>query len=262
MRSRQWIGVVAASLLTAAAGAAQAATREPHTCAEKTLDQAGAYLKIDDFQLQQNNGIVAAAACKRWPGKDGLMLGAFAYDGKRDGEKNLVIVVIDERKGKVVSAYRTVIEEDDTTRLEQGNLGLDTAAYDLAPGIRAFGVDIGSDYAPHCAQGGGGPERTLYVMEGSKIRPVMKGMTTKAWDFEDKESTTCSPDPAPVVFYVLSLAVDKASTNGYADLLVTAAGRYDDGKRTKREPFRYRMRYDGKQYPADMMMGAFWTWRN
>jgi hypothetical protein len=261
MSIKRWTGATMISLLASMGGAAQAA-QQPQTCSAKTLAQVGANLRIEDFGYSNDGGEIVAAACKRWPGRQGLMLGAFAYDAKSDEQKNLVIVAIDERKGKVVSAYRSLIEVDATTRLEQGGLGLDTAAYDLAPGIRAFGVDIGTDYTPHCVQGGGGPERTLYVMEGSKIRPVMKGMTTREWNFEDKESTSCSPDPAPAVYYVLTLAIDKAVTNGYADLLVTAAPRYEDGKRTKREPFRYRMRYDGKQYPAAMMMGEFRTWRD
>jgi hypothetical protein len=260
MQIEQWIGAAALGLLVSAGGVAQAA--QAQTCSAKALEQVGAYLKIEDFSFADDGGEVVAAACKRWPGKQGLMLGAFAYDAKSDEQKNLVVVAIDERKGKVVSAYRSLIEVDATTRLEEGNLGIDTAAYDLAPGVRAFGVDIGSDYSPHCAQGGGGPERTLYVMEGSRLRPVMKGMTTKAWNFDDQESTSCSPDPAPVVYYALTLSVDKTSTNGYADLLVTAVPRHEDGKRTKRDAFRYRMRYDGKAYPANMMMGAFWTWRN
>lgn len=260
MQIERWLGPSLIGLLVSAAGNAHAATAQ--TCSTKAFEQVGAYLRIEDFSYADDGGEVVAAACKRWPGKDGLILGAFAYDGKRDDRKNLIVVAIDERKRKVVSAYRSQIEVDATTRLEQGNLGLDTAAYDLAPGVRAFGVDIGSDYSPHCAQGGGGPERTLYVMEGSRIRPVMKSMTTTAWNFDDKESTSCSPDPAPAVYYVLTLAVDKAVTNGYADLLVTAAPRYEDGKRTRREPFRYRMRYNGKEYPAKMMMGEFWNWRN
>jgi len=43
---------------------------------------------------------------------------------------------------------------------------------------------------------------------------------------------------------------------------VTALGRRDDGKKTGRAPFRYRMRYDGKQYRVDMMMGEFSVWQD
>jgi hypothetical protein len=90
----------------------------------------------------------------------------------------------------------------------------------------------------------------------------MKDMPTSAWRFDSKGSTTCSSDPAPVVNYTLTIAVDKAVTHGYADLVVTALGRRDDGKKTGRAPFRYRMRYDGKQYPVDMMMGEFSVWQD
>jgi hypothetical protein len=251
---------IAAIVLSGLAGGCAHAGQQP--CNAKTFEQAGAYLDIDDFRPRSDDGVVVAAACKRWPGKDGLLLGAFAYESPRDGVKNLTVMVIADRRGTVVGAYRTTIEDDSATLLGDGSLRLDTAPYDLAPGVRAFGVDVGSDYMPHCVSGGAGPYRTLYVQEGGTLRPVMHAMATSAWHFDDKTASTCDPDPAPAVHYDFTITVDKAVTNGYADLLVTAIGRRDDGKNTGRAPFRYRLRYDGKQYPVDMMMGEFSTWQD
>jgi hypothetical protein len=90
----------------------------------------------------------------------------------------------------------------------------------------------------------------------------MKDMPVSAWRFDSKGSSTCSPDPAPVVNYTLTIAVEKAVTHGYADLLVTAVGRRDDGKKAGRAPFRYRLRYVGKQYPVQMMMAEFSAWQD
>lgn len=261
MRIGQWMGAAVMGLLVSAAGSAQA-EKPAQECSAETLEQAGDYLREENFVLRVDNGVVVAAACKRWPGKNGLVLGVFAYEGKREDVKDLAILVIDEKKGKVLSAHRSMIEEDASMRVEEGSLRLDTAAYDLAPGVRAFGVDVESGYIAHCAQGGAGANRTLYVMDGARLRPVMKDMATTAWRYDDNKSSTCSQEPGDVVNYTLTLSVDKAVTKGYADLLVTAVGRYEDGKRTKRAPFSYRMRYDGKQYPAEVMMGEFWTWRN
>jgi hypothetical protein len=257
MRIRSWIGKAAIVLPAVAGGFAQAGEQP---CSETAFERAGAYLKIDDFRPQSDDGVVVAAACKRWSGKDGLTLAAFAYGGAPDDVKYMAIFVFDDKRGKVVAAYRHAIDEG-ATMLGDGDARLDTAAYDLAPGVRAFGIDVGNDYVPHCAEGGAGPSRTLYVLQGRELRPVMKDMPTSAWRFDSKGSTTCSSDPAPVVNYTLTIAVDKAVTHGYADLVVTALGRRDDGKKTGRAPFRYRMRYDGKQYPVDMMMGEFSVWQ-
>lgn len=250
----------AAIVLSGLAGGCAHAGQQP--CGAKTFEQAAAYLKIDDFRPRSDDGIVVAAACKRWPGNDGMLLGAFAFESPRDGMKNLAVMVIADRRGTVVGAHRSTIEEDSATLLGDGSLRLDTAAYDLAPGVRAFGVDVGSAYFPHCASGGAGPYRTLYILEGGRLRPVMNAMATSAWRFDDKLASTCDPDPVPVVRYDFTIKVDKAVTNGYADLLITAIGRRDDGKKTGRAPFRYRLRYDGKRYPVDMMMGEFTTWQN
>lgn len=250
----------AAFVLSGLAGSCAHAGQQP--CGAKTFEQVGAYLKVDDFRPRSDDGVVVAAACKRWTGKERFLLGAFAYESPRDGVKNLVVMVISDRRGTVVGAFRSTIEEDSATLLGDGSLRLDTAAYDLAPGVRAFGVDVGSDYIPHCAQGGAGPYRTLYVLEAGRLGSIMNAMATSAWRFDDKTSSTCDPDPAPVVNYDFTITVDKAVTNGYADLLVTAIGRRDDGKKTGRAPFRYRLRYDGKQYPVEMMMGEFSAWQD
>jgi hypothetical protein len=242
-----------------AAGGAHAG-QQP--CGAKTFEQAGAYLEIDDFRPRSDDGIVVAAACKHWPGKDGLLLGAFAYESPSDGVQDLAVMVIADRRGTVVGAYRSTIADDSATRLGDGSLRLDSAAYDLAPGVRAFGVDVGSGYFPHCVSGGDGPYRTLYVLEGGRLRPVLNAMATSTWRFADKTASTCDPDPATVVNYDFTIAVDKAVTNGYADLLVTAIGRRDDGKKTGRAPFRYHLRYDGKQYPVETMMGEFSAWQD
>lgn len=97
MSARAWIGKAAIVLPAVAGGFAQAGEQP---CSDTAFERVGTYLKIDDFRPQSDGGVVVAAACKRWSGKDGLTLAAFAYGGAPDDVKNMAVFVFDDSEAR------------------------------------------------------------------------------------------------------------------------------------------------------------------
>ena len=175
-----------------------------------------------------------------------------AYDAGKDDAKTLVVMLLNESEQKVVASDRWEIGEDAGMRVESGSLWIDTAPYLLAKGVRAFGVDLTSGYIPHCGDGGSGAERTLYVQQGEKLRPIF-GLTMSSWRFLQGGNPRCvGSDQASEVTIIentdLSISVAKTSTNGYRDLIVQAVSSEDTGQPKGKKSFLYKLRYDGQRY--------------
>lgn len=228
-------------------------------CAPEVFEPIGASLGIADFANADQHS-VHNSVCKRLPGLQSIMLVAMLYhagpehgtDAESAANEGLVVAMLDENSAKVVSAYTAPIEEDATMRVEGASMQIDTARYDLAPGVRAFGVDLHSGYMPSCADGGLGGSRTLLVRDGEKLRPVLT-LNLSSWQFVQGGNPRCSNvdlGETVVETWTSSIAVAKTVTNGYADLLITTVSEFDDKKRRKpRAPERRLLRYDGKKYP-------------
>ena len=86
-------------------------------------------------------GVIVASACKRCPTTRGLTLAAVAWDAGKPDSKALVLALVDEKASPGRRRAPREVDEDAATR-RNGSLRLDTAAYELAPGVRAFGLDI------------------------------------------------------------------------------------------------------------------------
>lgn len=224
-------------------------------CAPEVFAPIGAFLGIADFANADSHSI-RNRVCKRLPGAQSIMLVAMLYrtgsGAESDANAGLVVAMLDESIGKVASAYTAPIEEDATMRVEGAGLYIDTARYDLAPGVRAFGIDLRSGYLPSCGDGGWGPSRTLLVRDGEKLRPVLT-LTLSSWQFVKGGNSRCSSvDVGETVIETMtsSIAVARTVTNGYADLLITTVSKFDDKRKRKpRAPESRLLRYDGKQYP-------------
>lgn len=246
-----------ALILSVALASGQAA--EPaQACSDATMAAVGAHFKIADFKLSgPEGGAVLAAACKTWPADPKLEIAVFAYDAGKPEEKQQLTTILDQASGKVVSAHVATIMEDAMMSVYGAHFRIDTARYQLAPGVRAFGVDLHSGYNHHyCPEGGWGPVRTLYVREGARIRPVLDGMVISTWHYVDGTFQGCAEQPegtpGPVTETTeLSLALMKSTSHGYADLELTASTSDDRAKPTNRVK-RSVLRYDGKAYPADI----------
>ena len=226
-------------------------------CTDASLKLVSQHLKIkeinfgDDSHSDVNNDVIAST-CKRWPSDKSLMIVSFAYTSEVEYQKHLVVSLVDTAKTKVVASYKGVIGEDAILTIGAGSLRLDTARYDLGPGIRAFGLDFSTVYSQGCVDGGLGPTRTLFVREGETIRPVLEGLYLSTWTFI-KGGPSCASGDREIVIETTSYAMSILNTvsNGFRDLRITAISSVDNDKKSPKRPVVYRLKYNGKAYPAE-----------
>jgi len=228
-------------------------------CSEPTIKLVSEYLNIQELHFgpqdtesrTDSKSSVIASACKRWPYDKSIMIVSFSYDAGIQYEKQLIVSLVDTFKKEAIAAYKGTIPEDAAMTVGSGSLILDTARYDIAPGVRAFGLDLSTSHSQGCGDGGVGPIRTLFVKEGKKIRPVLEGLYLSTWTFI-KGGPSCAASEREVVIETTSYGVGilRTVTNGYADLRITATSTFDNGKKSPTRPKRYTLKYDGKSYPV------------
>jgi hypothetical protein len=232
---------------------------EKKRCDESIVNLVGKHLDVSDFSYPkdrmypsaENGGVIIAGVCKVWPKDSSKTIAIFAYDAGVEYEKRLIVVLVDTRKWRIVASYKGVIQEDAAMTVGDDSFRIDTARYDIAPGVRAFGLDITNSYSQGCGDGGSGPVRTLFVQDGKEIKPILEDFYISSWSYIQEGQSRCTGTDAPEESLYenrgYSLSVDTTSTNGYRDLLVTETISRDDGKKTG-EPLRYKLHYDGKKY--------------
>src|SRR5690606_37164793 len=108
-----------------------------------------------------------------------IMLAAVAYpeNGTVPGERSLrlLLAMLSSADAGVLAGHDEALEEDAAFELTPGDLTLDTARYDLAPGVRAIGlVVLSSARGPSCPDGGRNDQLTLCVRHGRASRPVFE----------------------------------------------------------------------------------------
>lgn len=220
-------------------GNASALTNDQE-CAEDIFDISARYLKLKNFSHRDKNGVVIAAACKVSPTNPNLILSVFAYDSAIEDEKNLLVAIIDEKKSLIISSYKSVMIQDQTTRFSEASFKLDTSRYQLSDKVRAFGVRFDSASISSCGEEGGQNDNLiLYVQNGKKLRPVFNEYM---YTYRLIEGVRCNPNSEAIMEHAyLTVAVQKSSMNGFADLLISAK---IDSKRIEH----HLLRYDGKHY--------------
>ena len=257
------------SLAWAQVPSAQAAS-DNQACAQALLAALGRQLQVAHFAPDPADhgtdpaGVVLASSCKRMPDDPRLTLAAVAWDAHKDDSKALVVAIVDESASRIEALRREEIDEDGATRVNNGSLRLDTAPYTLAPGVRAFGVDVFLDDGS-CGEGGFGPSRTLYVREARTLRPVLTGLSMSQWLYLRGNQPRCAGDPkeaasAILEDYDLAIGLGEPGKNGWRDLILTANARRSDHK-PGRKPLHVRVPYDGGAYPLDAFNKAYAQWR-
>ena len=239
-------------------------------CSDAAVKLVGKHFHLDNFVYpvwgaSENGGLIVAGVCKSWPTNNSRVVAAFAYNQGVEYDKLLVVAVIDTRTNQIISSYKSLIQEDGAMRVDEDSLRIDTARYQLTEKIRAFGIDLRSGGISNCGEGGSGADRTLYVQEGKTLRPVLT-ITMSHWQFVIGGNPRCMPVdqelPDTVVEDVhLTIGLDNSETNGYRDISVSATSSRDDGKPTKRGTFRYKLKYDGRQYPTQEMDNMLFEWK-
>ena len=265
---RRLLPALIACLLVQALPAHAADNRE---CGPSVLGPLGRELKVAHFVPAPYDfgkdpaGVILASSCKRAPDDPRLTLAAVGWTTSQEDTKGLAVAIVDESAGAVVALHREEIEEDAGTRMNNGSLRLDTAPYDLAPGVRAFGVDFFSD-EQGCGEGSLGPRRTLYVREGRALRPVLQDLAiAESWYLRGNQPRCVSDqreaETAVLESYDVTIALGAAGRNGWRDLALTVTARRDDHKPSRLKPLHVRVPYDGDAYPLAPFGKAYDQWR-
>ena len=204
------------------------AQRLAHQAGFTTLDASGGHLVI-------------ARDCKAWPGQGSRAIAAFAYDGRIASQKQLAIAVLEGAGRELVASYAGNIPEDSASEVGSSSLTLDTARYQLAKDMRAFGVRLNT-FRDRCTYEGGSTDAlTLYVVEGRTIRPVF---SADMWHWQFGPGNRCGGESEVERIDVkVRVSVAPSASNGFADLRLTAV------RSDMKVPLVSRIvRYDGDRY--------------
>lgn len=196
----------------------------------------------------ENGGMAVASACKAWPGDSSRMLAAIAYDDGAIATKKLLVALLDTSKKAVAAAYSGSIQEDAAMTLGPDSLTLDTAPYHLAPGVRAFGLDVESEFSQGCVDGGIGPVRTLFLQDGKILRPVLEDFYVSSWRYVRGGPSCAEADDALIESTSYAIGVGKPVHHGFSSLRITATSDSDSAK-PARKARSIEIHYDGKTYP-------------
>ena len=224
-------------------------------------------------EIAADGSAPAAQACRVWPHDPGITLATVAYPRAGSAEPGdralrLAVAMLDSDDGRLLASHHMDVEEDAGFRLGAGGLRLDTARYDLAPGLRAFGVVVRSSApGPSCPDGRVNDELTLYLREGAALRPVFSTYL-ETWQRVEGEPCAWARGERVVTEQAASVvAVEPTSSHGHADLRVIAkversvlpAGRPGrDGEATQRRASQV-VRHDGRRYDTAVLQnGFFW----
>jgi len=263
MKTSLFVSVLATGCVLSTHAALAAAPDQ--ACPPAVIERIGRVLELDNFKPRDEEGIVVSAACKPWPMDSKLLLAAVAYDQGQESQKSLFLALLRPADGLVVASHRGSIGEDAVVSLYGGSLRIDTARYELAPGVRAFGLDIASGTpGPRCAEGGLGPTRSLYVVEKARIRPVLEEVWLSHWWFVKGSNPACSlvdTDDSEIEQAGFTIAVDSGVTNGFKDLVVTGTSRVPEDRKARRQPLKVRLQYDGARYPTGTLVDDIQRWR-
>jgi hypothetical protein len=239
-------------------------------CDARSLATVGRYLQVANFvepplgREADADAVIAASAC-RAASTGHARLVAAAYRSGRQDELLLVIAALDATTGHVNASFKGGLDSDPAVKIVSGSLWIDTAAYDLQPGVRAFGLDVTSGRPPGCAGAGSGARRSLFVSQGRFIRPVLQDLPMSEWALIQRGRSACTDSSAPDLTitenFTTTLSLAPTSTKGWRDLVVTGTASRDDGQPDERPGFSAMLKFDGRVYPIGEQAAAWTTWR-
>lgn len=250
-------------------------------CHNETIISAVAeYLHMNDFSYRRvdGNGRIISGVCKEASNDKSITIAAFVGGSGTGDSGELSIAMVDNQTSKVIASYQESLVNSQTPQInaEKDRIQIDTARYDIAPGVRAFGLDV-IKTSPDCGEGEISTVRTLFIKDGDKIRPIfVDGLPISSRRFVQSDPRCLRGKYATkksrlvMEYVVLTIGIDKQITNGYANLLISASILNGNGTKSKRKPFRYELHYynidyEGRDigfYPIDDMSEALKAWQN
>ncbi len=194
------------------------------------------------------------AVCKINPADAGQVLAALPFaetaDEDRQGDYGLEVLVADAATGNIIAHhYQPAAISSDAIVFRQ--LSLDTARYQLSPGLRAFGVRV-SYVGSSRVNPFGETTLNLYTLNGTVLRQVLNKLTVAqdggewdgmcAGDFSQTQRTLSMGDMGKHGF--ASLRVSETTTSSHA----VAKG--DDCQESDYKPkvTGFILNFDGSQY--------------
>src|SRR5690606_6843269 len=262
-RARSRVAWIVAVVFATATVPALAATGDCPDGVVESLRVSDAFGEIPPPDYPMN---VVAEACKLWPYDSNRLLVAAAYstDESFAGNRSLHVRVamFDAEDHRFLAGYGMEKVEDAGFELSEEGLALDTARYDLAPGVRAFGVVIDNQADNGCPDYSYDREPTFFVGDGAKLRPVLR-QDLFAWMRVEGEPCSMSVGRVVTDHADVLLAMDAGTHAGYRDIRLTAKiTRYTnepDSDGTERTRTEHRLlRYDGHQYRPVGDDDVFW----
>lgn len=222
-------------------------------CTDDIRTIVGRELKFSAFNSSTQRHNIVSESCKSWPYNERMMLAAFAYDAGVEYEKKLIVAMIDKKTKRIVSTYRRIIGEDAVTRVGDYSLKFDTARYQLAEGVRAFGLRFNnSAQGPSCGEANWNDELTLLIPDGKHLRPVFNLYT-----YRQQSIQGCLSVQVPDAIWQdanITIGIEKSNNDGFYDLLATATiSHFSNGaslENLKDHVERYVFRYNGKIYKS------------
>ena len=196
--------------------------------------------------------------CKDWPAYPGLTISSLLKfepdpvdtDGDKIGSYDLNLSVLSADDPTPIATYhQPAAFFSDAFALD--SVQIDTARYKLTPELRAFGIRAnfkGSSRVNPLDE----TVLSLYVKEGSKLRPVLDRLVV--YRFSGEWDGNCAGERATTV---RTIELGKNSSHGFADLVVKSVttGLVGEGspdncemKTTNDKPVLTTFRYDGKTY--------------
>lgn len=238
--------------------------RPPQPCDNDLLASLAAQLGQSGWTTpsDRTDGPLVAAACKPWPDDPNLSVVTLAYrdveDSSPAGERSLhwLLAKVETRSGQLRERYDDYLEEDAALEIDANSLWLDTARYHLAPGVRAFGVVVSSvARGASCPDADFNDQLTLVAPDGAQLRAVF---STYLYSWTTVEGTGCATGRELKYEQAdLTLGIGSTSSQGFADLIVTAKVRAD-GQQPVLRTVSTTVRYDGQHYPFKQYP-TFWT---
>lgn len=194
-----------------------------------------------------------ASACRHWPWRPAWRLSAVAFEAapydEDWGGRRIGLAVAVHDGARRIASYVVEEQEDASIRWGEDALWLDTARYDLAEGLRAFGVVQRTGYSPPCAEGRRTGTLTLYVIDGDTLRPVLGMDMTRTLTLQGgcySGIDTVQQEAS------ISIELADATTHGFRDLWISADIRGPSPRR-----FRAKVVYNGNRYDTRDWEQAF-----
>jgi len=231
-------------------------TPESQRCGDDVLSDIGKLLNIDDlaYRNKQGKGSVLMGACRIWPYDESITISTFLIDSTYAGGKPvLYIAMVDNKKNQLLAQYSEALGNHFAPDIDAGKdrLRIDTARYDLAPGVRAFGIDVfkGDQDDPYCGAETIGHTRYLYTKRGHEIGALFDRGLTMSYRTRIKGNAKCrggKPTTTQGVVFEdikLTISMSKNISDGFADLIIAGESTYSDGTPSPRKPFHSEMKY-------------------